>query len=680
MRESNDHEDPYLWLEEVESERALAWVRERNAASTAELTQQPGFESLRARLLAVFDSDARIPFVNKIGAHFYNFWRDANHVRGLWRRTTLDEYQKPEPTWDIVLDLDQLAETEQANWVWAGASAVYPEYDRALVFLSRGGGDSQVMREFDLTTRSFVADGFALPEAKSDVTWRDRDHLFVATDFGPGSMTSSGYPRVLKVWRRGTPLTAARTLFEGEAEDIGVSAAALHHDGHHQELVTRVVTFRTRKTYLCQGDTLVLLDIPEDAEIASFRDQLLLELCSDLTVGKRTYPSGALLALPWADFLAGNRDFTTLFTPTARRSLAGVTHTRHCVIVNALDHVHNELAAFRLVGRSWRPEPLDTPALGAVSAAAVDHDESDAYFLWTTGFLSPDSLYLSAVGSPERTLLKQLPAFFDAHDCAVSQHFARSADGTEIPYFQVSRAQLTLDGSHATLLNAYGGFQISSTPRYSGGLGLGWLQAGGVYILANIRGGGEFGPAWHQAALQDKRQRAFDDFLAVAEDLIARKVTSPKHLGIMGGSNGGLLVGVAVTQRPELFGAAVCQVPLLDMKRYHKLLAGASWQSEYGNPDDPAAWAYLAKYSPYHNIRSEQRYPRVLFTTSTRDDRVHPGHARKMAAQLLAAGHDMLLYENIEGGHGGAANNPQQAFMTALAYTFLARQLQLKTS
>jgi prolyl oligopeptidase len=442
--------------------------------------------------------------------------------------------------------------------------------------------------------------------------------------------------------------------------------------------VIRIITFRTRKVYLCQGDTLIALPIPDDAELSSFRDQLLLELSSDLQIEDRTYPAGALLALPWADFLAGNRDFTTLFTPTARRSLAGVTHTRHCVIVNALDHVHNELSAFRLAGRSWLQESIETPALGAVSAAAVDHDENDAYFLWTAGFLNPDSLYLGSVGGSERTLLKQLPAFFDARDLSVSQHFARSSDGTEIPYFQVARAQLALDGSHATLLNAYGGFQISSTPRYSGSLGLGWLQAGGVYILANIRGGGEFGPEWHQAALQSKRQRAFDDFLAVAEDLIARKITRPEHLGIMGGSNGGLLVGVAVTQRPDLFGAAVCQVPLLDMKRYHKLLAGASWQSEYGDPDDPAAWEYISKYSPYHNIRADQRYPRVLFTTSTRDDRVHPGHARKMAAKLLAAGHDVVLYENIEGGHGGAANNPQQAFMTALAYVFLAQQLSRK--
>lgn len=670
-------DDPYLWLEDIDSERALTWVRERNAQSTAELTSGTGLESLRSRLLAVYDSDARIPSIGKLGAFYYNFWRDAQHVRGIWRRTTLDEYRKTEPQWELVLDLDRLAETEKENWVWAGASGLYPDYDRCLVYFSRGGGDSSVVRELDLRSKTFVAGGFELPDAKSDVAWRDRDTLFVATDFGPGSMTSSGYPRVLKSWSRGTPLSAAETLLEAQPDDIGISAYAVHHDGYHRELVVRSIDFRTRHVYALEAGKLVQLATPDDASVSTFRDQIMITLRSELRVGAQAYPAGSLLTMRWDDFVAGRREFVVLFTPSERKSLAGVTRTRHCLIINALDNVKSELSALRLDDAGmWHQQALQTPAFGAVSASAVDSDTNDEYFLWTTGFLTPDSLYWGEIGSGRRELLKQLPAFFDADGLTVTQHVARSQDGTQIPYFQVSRAGLTLDGSHATLLTAYGGFQVSRTPFYSGGLGLGWLTQGGVYVLANIRGGGEFGPAWHQAALQANRQRAFDDFAAVAEDLIARKVTQPRHLGIMGGSNGGLLVGVAMTQRPELFGAVVCQVPLLDMRRYHKLLAGASWMSEYGDPDDPAAWAYISKYSPYQNVREGQRYPRVLFTTSTRDDRVHPGHARKLAAKLTAAGHDVLLYENLEGGHGGAANNPQSAFMTALAYEFLARQLR----
>jgi prolyl oligopeptidase len=615
--------------------------------------------------------------VSKLGAHFYNFWRDQAHVRGVWRRTSLAEYRKAEPHWETVLDLDHLAEQEQENWVWGGASALRPDYDRCLVSLSRGGGDSCVVREFDLLSQTWVASGFELPEAKSDVSWRDRDTLFVATDFGPDSLTSSGYPRVLKSWRRGTPLTAAETIFEAQPSDIGVSAAVLDHDGYRRELVTRVMTFRTNHFYTYQAGALLKLDVPDDASLYSLRDQLLLVLKSELRCQGRSYPAGALLALSWADFLAGKRDFALLFTPSERRSLAGISHTRHYLIVNELDNIHHVLRAHRLAAGEWHSESLDAPELGSVWTEAVDSDHSDDYFLWTAGFLTPDSWYLGTLGAPgqARELLKQLPAFFDARALRVSQHQARSRDGTQIPYFQVAPADLTLDASHMTLLTGYGGFEVSNTPTYSGGLGLAWLEQGGVYVVANIRGGGEFGPAWHQAALQPHRQRAFDDFIAVAEDLIARKVSRPAQLGIMGGSNGGLLVGVAVTQRPELFNAAVCQVPLLDMRRYHKLLAGASWISEYGDPDDPTAWEYIAKYSPYHNVRDGQRYPRVLFTTSTRDDRVHPAHARKLAAKLLAADQDVLLYENLEGGHGGAANNPQQAFMSALAYTFLAKQL-----
>jgi prolyl oligopeptidase len=668
--------DKYLWLEDVEGTRALDWVRERNAESQKELEAQPQFESVRTRLLATYDSEDRIPGVVKMRDHYYNFWRDKAHVRGIWRRTTLAEYRKSAPAWDTVLDLDALAASETENWVWSGFDCVAPTYDRCLIRLSRGGGDTFVQREFDIAKRDFVRDGFNLPAAKSEVSWRDRDHVFVATDFGAGSMTDSSYPRIVKAWQRGTSLDKATTVYEGQRSDVGAGAAVFIEHDYHRELIVRDIDFFNAEQFLYEGGKLLALDVPQDARVQSFQDQILITLRSDWNVGGRRHPSGAVLATDWKSFLAGQRNFQYLFTPSARVSLASLITTRNYLVVNELDNIRNKLYVLELATGKWQRRPLGTPELGNVSLRPVDDLESDDYFLTTAGFLTPSALYLGAIGSEKRELLKQLPAFFDTTGLVVSQHEATSADGTRIPYFQVAKDNLALDGSNPALLTAYGGFQISSLPNYSAGVGIGWLEKGGVYVLANLRGGGEFGPTWHQTAIKEHRQRAFDDFAAVASDLIKRKVTSPQHLGIMGGSNGGLLTGVALTQHPELYGAVVCQVPLLDMRRYSKLSAGASWIAEYGDPDKPDEWDYISRYSPYQNVRADRHYPRVLFTTSTRDDRVHPGHARKMTARMLEQGHDVLLYENTEGGHGGAANNQQQAYMGALAYTFLWKQLR----
>lgn len=669
-------DDPYLWLEDVESPKALDWVQAHNKIAQAELEAMPEYASIHDRILKILDSSARIPFVEKRGAWFYNFWRDAKQVRGVWRRTTLAEYRKAEPAWETVLDLDALAEAEHENWVWKGADCLYPDDDRCLLKLSRGGGDAVVVREFDIPSKQFVADGFRLPEAKSDVSWRNRDSLYVGTDFGSGTMTDSGYPRVVKEWTRGTALSEARTVFEGEAADVAVSAIVSDEPGFHREFVRRATTFYTGKTFLRLSDDLIPLAIPDDAEAGSYRDWLTVQLRTDWTAGDRTWPGGALLAIRLGDFLQGRRDFQLLYTPNPRKSLVSVAATLNGLIVNELDNVRNKLYVLKLVKGQWTRKPLPAPAFGTISVAAVDGDHSDDYFMTVTDFLTPTSLYLGSVGKAKPALLKQLPSFFDAKGLAISQHEAVSKDGTRVPYFEVSRKGIKLDGRNPTLLYGYGGFEVSLTPSYSAGLGSAWLERGGVYVLANIRGGGEFGPDWHQSAIKANRQRAYDDFAAVAEDLIARKLTSPKHLGIQGGSNGGLLMGVMLTQRPELFGAVVCQVPLLDMRRYNRLLAGASWMGEYGNPDVPAEWDWIRQYSPYQNARKDAVYPRVLFTTSTRDDRVHPGHARKMAARLEEQGHDFLYYENTEGGHGGAANNAQQARMNALAYSFLLKQLR----
>ncbi|HWH76576.1 MAG TPA: prolyl oligopeptidase family serine peptidase [Candidatus Binatus sp.] len=668
-------DDPYLWLEEVEGDRQFAWVREQNAASARELEAVSGFAKLRERLSSICESRERIPNVTKHGAGYYNFWRDEKHVRGLWRRTTLAEYRKAEPAWETVLNLDDLSEAEKENWVWKGANVLHPSHDRALIFLSRGGADAAVVREFGLVQKQFVTGGFTLPEAKSRVAWRDRDSLYVGTDFGADSLTSSGYPRIVKEWQRGTSITEAKTAFEGNYEDVSVVASVVHDHGRVYEFIARATSFFSSELLLRRGDTWVKLDKPADARVETFEDQILLRLRSDWSVGARIYRAGSLLAGDFEAYLRGERQLAVLFEPNERKALASTSATKRYLILNEVENVQSKVHALRREIGGWVQSALEIPAFGSARVRGVDADESDDYFMTATDFLTPSSLSIGTIGQTKPEKLKSLPAFFTADALEIGQHEAISKDGTRIPYFLVGKKDLPLNGRNPTLLYGYGGFNVSQLPFYSGTLGTAWLERGGVYALANIRGGGEFGPNWHYAACKENRQRAYDDFIAVAADVIARNVTSPKRLGIQGGSNGGLLVGVALTQRPDLFRAAVCQVPLLDMRRYHKLLAGASWIDEYGDPDKAEDWAYIKKYSPYHNVFAEKKYPRILFTTSTRDDRVHPGHARKMFAKMKAQGHDVLYYENIEGGHGGAANNQQLAYMSALTYSFLVKEL-----
>lgn len=667
--------DPYLWLEDVTGEKQLDWVRAQNAPTVAELESDPNFEPTRRRLLAILDSKERIPYVSKHGAFYYNFWQDDKNPRGVWRRTSLEEYRKPDPAWEIVLDLDKLAAEENENWVWKGYEILEPGYDRCLVALSRGGADATVQREFDLTTKTFVAGGFSLPEAKSRADWRDRNTLYVGTDFGEGSLTRSGYPRLVKEWKRGTPLSEAKLIFEGEPDDVSVSAHVSLDHGRLYEFLTHAVTFFTVENLVRRGDEWVRIEKPPDVQVGTFGEHLLLRLRQDWTVGGKTYPAGSLLAANFDAYLKGDRNFAMLFEPSPRKSLDDFTATKNCLILVELENVRSRPYLLRFENGQWTRTPLPAPEFGTLSIAGIDPEESDDYFMTVTDFLTPSSLYLCRAGEEGREKLKSLPSFFNADGLEIQQFEATSKDGTRVPYFQVGRKGLRPDGNNPTLLYGYGGFEISLLPNYNAGVGAAWLERGGVYVLANIRGGGEFGPPWHNAARKENRQRAYDDFIAVAEDLIARKVTSPRRLGIQGGSNGGLLMGVMFTQRPDLFGAVVCQVPLLDMRRYHKLLAGPSWMDEYGNPDDPADWEYIRRFSPYHNVAAGKTYPRILFMTSTRDDRVHPGHARKMVAKMKNLGHDVLYYENIEGGHGGAANNEQRAYMQALAYTFLWREL-----
>ena len=681
LRTISNTDDDLQWLEEVQGTAALDWVRGQNEVTQAELTARPEYGPTRAQLLEVLNASDRIPFVVRRGAWLYNFWQDEAHKRGLWRRTTLAQYRLAAPQWETVIDLDALAKAENENWVWGGANCLGPDYRHCLISLSRGGADAKVVREFDAVDKRFVDGGFELPEAKSDVEWIDADTLYVGTDFGPGSKTDSGYPRIIKRWQRGTPLSAALTVFEGATTDVSVSVSVDKTPGFERTLFSRATDFYNQKYFLLEGKDLVPLDIPSDATPSFLRDLLLLSLRSDLQAEDKRFPSGSLLYTDASAYLLGERRWQPLFTPTATRSLAGYTFTRDHVLLNVMDNVASRLELWHKAGSTLTGRQIDAPFPGSLGVGSLHDpllpadDLAESYWLTYTDFLTPDSLFLGSTAHDQRELLKSRQALFDAKGQRTEQRFATSKDGTRVPYFIVWPEGAFANGLNPTLLYGYGGFEIALKPWYSGGFGRAWYQHGGVLVVANIRGGGEYGPAWHQAAVKVHKQRSYDDFIAVAEDLIAAGVTSPKHLGIMGGSNGGLLVGATFVQRPELFNAVVCQVPLLDMRRYHTLLAGASWMAEYGNPDDPAEWPFISAYSPYHNVKAGVVYPHVLFTTSTRDDRVHPAHARKMAARMMAQGHPVLYYENIEGGHGGAADNEQRAHLQALEFTYLWKTL-----
>ncbi|MFG2838127.1 prolyl oligopeptidase family protein [Streptomyces zaomyceticus] len=673
MRNTSD-DDPYLWLEDVSGEAALAWVAERNAETAGAVAADDGFAALRTRLREVLDASDRIPYTVRRGPYLYNFWRDADHVRGVWRRTTLERYREDTPEWEVLLDVDALAAEEDEKWVWDGARVLRPTYDRALVRLSRDGGDAVVVREFDLGTREFVADGFRLPEAKTRIGWADGDTVLVGTDLGPGSLTDSGYPRTVRRWRRGTPVEDAALVYEADAADVAAWGYRDTTPGFEREFVGRSLDFFRSETYLLRPDgTRVRIDVPDDASAYAHRQYLIVTLKS-AWLGQ---PTGSLLAFGFDAFLAGDRTPEVLFTPDARTALAGHTWTRNHLLLETMRDVSNHIEVLTPAadGGGWTREPLvGVPALSAVSVVDTDPDESDEYFLDVSGFLQPSTLHLGRIGAGSE-VLKQAPHHFDSTGLTVDQHFATSRDGTRVPYFVIGPDRTTAPGPGPALLYGYGGFEVSLTPFYGGVTGRAWLERGGTYVIANIRGGGEYGPDWHQAALGAERPRAFEDFAAVAEDLVARGITTPAMLGAKGGSNGGLLMGAMLTRHPELFGAIVAQVPLLDMTRFHKLLAGASWIAEYGDPDDEADRPHLLELSPYHRLAADRDYPPVLLMTSTRDDRVHPGHARKTAARLREFGHRVLFHENTGGGHAGAGDNEQAAHNSALVHTYLWQQL-----
>jgi prolyl oligopeptidase len=681
-------EDPYLWLEDVSGDKALAWVREQNAL-TERLADEPGFKALNERLLAIYTSRERIPWVKKRGKWLYNYWQDERNPRGVLRRATLDEYRKKSPEWETVIDFGRLSAEEGERWVFKGATCLYPDYARCMISLSRLGSDAVELREFDVDTGRWVKDGFRTGESKQDIAWKDANTLYIARDFGPGTMTTSGYPRQVREWSRGTTLSSATLAYEALPADVGAWPIVVNEPGRTYERVRRAIDTRLGEEFLRVDGRWVRLETPRDADVSIADGRLLVRLRTDWHPRTRTFAAGSLIACDLDDFLRGEREFDTVFEPRPRVSLQDYAATRGYLVLDVLDNVKGRVieawppakaqTGTRTAGPGkWLQREVEVPGAASTGIAAFDRDEGDAYWLTVTSFVDPTSVYLVTAGAAAREKVKSAPAFFDAKGLKVEQREATSRDGTRIPYFVVMREGTKLDGHTPTILYGYGAFEISMAPMYNATAGAAWLERGGAWVLANIRGGGEFGPAWHLAAMREGRHLAHEDFIAVAEDVIKAGITSPPHLGILGGSQGGLLVGAALTQRPELFGAAVSFAPLLDMKRYHKLLAGASWMGEYGNPDDPKDWEFLSKYSPYQNVVKERKYPKVLFSTSTRDDRVHPGHARKMYAKMKDQGHDVMYFEYLEGGHSAGSLPAQQAYTWALIYTVLGDALGLR--
>ncbi|MCE2593510.1 prolyl oligopeptidase family serine peptidase [Motilimonas cestriensis] len=660
-------QDNYLWLEEVESQLALDWVREQNQRSQAELEQIPVFKPFQDAILSSLENDQKIPYGTRRNSDYFNFWQDKDHVKGIWRKTAFADFVSGTPRWQTLLDLDALNKQEQANWVIGAIDVLAPEHNKALIKLSPGGSDAGIVREFDLVSKTFLSDGFHLPEAKNMVTWVNEQQIIVATDFGPNSLTDSGYPAQVKLWHRQTSLNDSKLLLTIPTSEMGLFTFRLEQDDQSYTGVSRCIDFFHHRTYILVSQQLIELPLPEQHDIQGlFNDHLLVSLKADWLGFKQA----DLIALPMASLLCQQPEPTLVYRPSSKAAIQRVTPAKNVLYVELLENVSSRLLC---LDKNWQVSDL-TPQAN-LSLSVIDaSEEDDSVLVKAEGFLLPESLFLLAPNQPPQ-MLRQLAPQFNASDLQVEQHWVNSKDGTQVPYFLIAKKDLELNGTTPTILYGYGGFEIALKPSYLAHAGKTWLAQGGAYAIANIRGGGEFGPAWHQAALTHQRQRAYDDFFAVAEDLINRKVTQPKHLGAMGGSNGGLLMGVCLTQRPELFNAINILVPLLDMKRFHLLLAGASWMAEYGNPDIAEDWAVIKTYSPYQNLVTNRHYPKVLLRTSTKDDRVHPAHARKLAAKMAELGHPFFYYENIEGGHAGAADLKQSAYTKAMDFAYFWHRL-----
>lgn len=673
--------DPNLWLENIEGDKALQWVKEQNQKTLGQITQGTRYKNLEKQALNILQAKDKIPYVSMRGEYLYNFWQDEKHVRGLWRRTTLSQYRKKTPQWEVVLDLDKLSKKENENWVYKGSQCLPPKFDLCLLSLSRGGKDAVVVREFNVKDKKFVKNGFYLKEAKSWVSWIDRHQVFVSTDFGQGSLTHSGYPRLVKVWRRGTQLAEAKLVREAKKTDMTAYGQSYYEPNSKTALLSTLETFYTSTHALYENGKLWNVPLPKSSKILSvFKNYFIIELRKSWNVDKKSFKKGSLLAVRTAvakSQTVKQNDVFELFEPGEHASILQVGFTKDSVLVNSLENVSGKIYQIAWSKKSFKQPEVMTFKKNTHVVLADSSPFHQDFFFKTNGFLNPDAFYIYNHSSAKTEKLKSLPAKFDSKGMTVEQRWATSKDGAKVPYFLVGKKEIIKKGKAPTLLYGYGGFEVSLTPTYKPVVGKLWLEKGGLYVMANIRGGGEFGPKWHQAALKTHRQRAYDDFIAVGEDLVKNGTTTTDHLAIQGGSNGGLLVGAVMVQRPDLFKAVLCHVPLLDMMRYSQLLAGASWMGEYGDPKDSKMREYLLTYSPYQNVSATKKYPELFLMTSTKDDRVHPGHARKMAARMMKQGHENIFYyENTEGGHAASANLQQKARMRALSYEFLFRTIQ----
>ncbi|WP_080793201.1 prolyl oligopeptidase family serine peptidase [Corynebacterium pacaense] len=665
----------YSFLDEIDSPQALAWAEGWSGRTLEKLASEAEYGSLRRRLLAALDTDERIAYVSRRGDRLYNFWRDADHPRGVWRSCDSESYLAGSPSWEVIIDVDALAAEEEENWVWKGAHVRAPAHDRALIRLSRGGADATVIREFDLETRRFLTDGaFTVTEAKTDVSWLDRDTLLIGTDTGEGSLTDSGYPVRIRLWRRGQPLADAPVFFSGDPHDVAVGAWRDHTPGWERTFASRALDFYNSETFVETSSGLRLLEVPDDCEVVVHRQWLFINPRSEFS----GIPAGGLGVIGFDSFLEGSRDFAPVFLPTASVSLQGLSFTRSFLLLTLLDNVSTSIRLLEISDPTATPRPLQLPDHVSAHVVATSALDGDEVWLSAASFSSPATLLRGDLAvSPDLTEVRHAPLQWDNSGVGTRQHWATSRDGTRIPYF--ISGDFAAPGPGPTLVHAYGGFEVSLTPAHSVTRGIAWLERNRFFVEANIRGGGEFGPEWHSRATKLNRMRVFEDHRAVLEDLVERGYATPAQIVIRGGSNGGLLTSGALTQYPEAFGAAVIQVPLTDMLRYHRLSAGASWMAEYGDPDDPEERRVIERYSPLHNIagHATRPYPPALVTTSTRDDRVHPAHARLFARALADAGQPVDYYENTEGGHAGAGDNRQVADVEALIYTWIDSALDL---
>ena len=667
--------DPNLYLEQVDGARALATVKAWNAKTLAALEKQPGFADYRAKALALLSTNQKIAEPDQIlGDKVLNFWQDDQHPRGIWRLSPLAAFASGQPQWRTLIDIDAMSAADKKNWVFKGADCLSPAYVDCMVSLSNGGGDAVEVREFDLDKGAFIPGGLFIPNAKSNTAWASPDSLYVGTDFGAGSMTDSGYPRIAKLWKRGTPLSSATVIAEGQKSDVSISALTAVDGPRTWHTLDRSVDFYHHKiSHIADDGRLIPSPLPDDAQLIDVIDGRMI---GSLKTAWQGHPAGALVAYSIPDVLAGKQPaIETVFVPNEHQAVEDVSASQSILWVKYLEDVSGRLTAFtRAPDGTWSGSPVALPDKSTIHLNATAHS-SDLAFATVEGMLTPPTLFAVQPGAAPAAI-QALPPQFDASNMVVEQNFATSPDGTKIPYFLVHRKDVT--GPVPVLMHAYGGFELAQTPSYlvhepyrSGPLGLFWVQEGNAYVLANIRGGGEYGPRWHNAVLRENRQKAYDDLYAVAGDLVARGVTQNGRLAVSGRSNGGLMASVAITQRPDLWGGAIVGSPLVDMKRYSHLLAGASWMGEYGNPDVSSDWAFISKYSPYQNLKCGVRYPVPFIYTSTRDDRVHPGHARKLAAKLQQCGDKFYYDEAIEGGHAAGIVPEEDAQRVALEAVYL---------